>query len=201
MEQKSKSTGVNTMSKKTESFRANLETLATDHATKSALHAANVAEGLNAETESKKAKRHATHARYDAKVAGMTDAGITVALRFGMTPDIINEQSREYKKRLIGICEAIAANNRGLLDNAADAMLCAMVDGTADEYSLAYLQHQAQHEGTTQAGYMRTALTMLGCATKTKGAFILNRNAKVWAAIVSLYGKLPAPPAEITVNE
>jgi hypothetical protein len=190
------------MSKKIESFRANLMTLAVDHATKAETHKAAAMEGGdNAAAETAKAKRHATHARYDERVAGMTDAAVAVAFRFGMTAENVNAQSREYKKRIIGICEAIASGSRSRIDNAADAMIQAMIASDAESFSLDYLAKQANHETTAQAGYMRTALTLLGAADKVKGALILKRESKAWQAIVTLYGKLPAPPAEIVVNE
>ena len=180
--------------KAVESLRANMQALASSHVAASTEHAA-IAEQSGDRDESKKAKYHATHGAYGARVAGMTDAGLKVAASYGLTADVINAASREAKKRLIAICEGIAVNAKPR-DNAADAALAYLFanDGKAEPFTLDSVCKQMNHETTTQAGYMRTFLALLGAARKEKGAFVMVWDAPVVNALRAIY-TFPAAPA------
>lgn len=180
--------------KAVESLRANMQALATTHVNASTEHAA-LAEQSGDRDEAKKAKYHATHGVYGARVAGMTDAALKVAASYGLTADTINASSREAKKRLIAICEGIAVNAKPR-DNAADAALAYLFsqDGNEEAFTLARVQKEMNHETTTQAGYMRTFLCLLGAARKEKGSFVMVWDAPVVNALRAIY-TFPAAPA------
>lgn len=177
-----------------ESLRANMQALATSHVNASTEHAA-LAEQSGDRDESKKAKYHATHGAYGARVAGMTDAALKIAASYGLTAEVINAASREAKKRLIAICEGIATNAKPR-DNAADAALAYLFanDGKAESFTLENVRKQMNHETTAQAGYMRTFLSLLGAARKEKGAFVMVWDAPVVNALRAIY-TFPAAPA------
>lgn len=180
--------------KAVETLRANMQALATSHVNAATEHAA-LADQSGDRDESKKAKYHATHGAYGARVAGMTDAAIKVALSYGLTADTINAASREAKKRLIAICEGIAINAKPR-DNAADAALAYLFanDGKTEAFTLDNVKKQMNHETTAQAGYMRTFLGLLGAARKEKGAFVMVWDAPVVNALRAIY-TFPAAPA------
>lgn len=176
------------MSKKIDSIRANLSALASEHINAGEEHRA-LHEQSGDKAEKRKAQWHTTHGTYNGRVAGMTDGALAVAVKYGMTAEKVNAASREYKKRLIALCEAIASGTRPR-DNAADAMLAYIFETGADSVSLEVLQREARHETQAQAGYFRTALALLGGAEKTKGAMIVKHDAPIMRALGALYGAI-----------
>lgn len=175
------------MSKKITLFLGTLAAAATTHAENHATLQAEVDQG-NLEIK-RAAQKEACHAKVDAQLAGMADPIAKIAHEFGLSAELIESQSREFKLRFRKVCEGLAANARPK-DNAADAafaFLKSQQEEGVTEFDFGTIQKQMNHQTPTQARNLRILLVVLGAAEKQKGGFTVNYEAPALKPILALY--------------
>jgi hypothetical protein len=184
-------TSTSTLSAKALSFKEVFDTAATSYAaTKNeALQRVEVAETeedkmLNAAT----AKRADTHERYTNALSSMSDKALSILSKYKVDAEALASQSRELKKRSVAILEALA-NNQKVNDRALDAVLQYIVSKNAASMTLLQVQHEMQHETTTQAQYFKTCAIFFKFATysKSEKKIDLNSDAAVLRDLLKIY--------------
>lgn len=100
-------------------------------------------------------QRAATHEKYNAALAGMSDKAMQQALKYKVDAQALANQARELKKRSIAILEALASEAR-CKDKALDAIMQRLAAKRDDKLTIAQIQREMQHETNTQAGYFKT---------------------------------------------
>lgn len=159
---------------------------------------ARIDESRYLETQSDKDKRNMqrndTHARYDAALASISDEAKKVAHQLDLDVSRIVAMSREAKKRLMLMLDAIARNSR-VNDRAIDALMQYLVAKDSHSFTLREFQREAQHETTTQAQYARTMFVQLCDATlsESKSRVTLDASADtIYSRLRAIYARSDA---------
>lgn len=139
-------------------------------------------------------KNATTHSKAMLGLHSAGDAVAAVIAQFGLSTELIDIQSREFKLRLRKVCEGIATGQRPK-DNAFDAAMAYLVSRKESQSAFDYgaIQKQMNHETPTQARYMGKMLRVLNAAQKIKGGFEIDWEAPILASILPLYGDTSTP--------
>lgn len=134
------------------------------------------------------AKTAQTHERYSAALSDMSEAALKLITRYSVDAEALSKQARELKKRSIAILEAIASKQK-VNDRALDAVLQFIVAKDVAAMTLDQVQHQMQHQTTTQAQYFKTCAVFFNFATysKSEKTITLNKEARILKDLLALY--------------
>lgn len=180
------------LNKTAQSFRANMETFGDMRSEK----ADELRNNLNDDsvTRDKNAvKTQETHATWNKRLAGMSTQASNLVFKYKIDAKVIESQSRELKKRTIGLLEAIANNDPSYLDNGLNAFGHYLKAKGLDNVTTADFQREAQHATGTQSTYCKNAFLFLGMIQKApkvatgKWIFDFDADSELLTAYVALF--------------
>lgn len=181
-----------TLNKTAEKFIASMSTFA-DVRSEKASELASKLNDKSVKRDTNAVKTQETHATYNAKLAGMTSAASNLVFKYKIDATAIESQSRELKKRTIGILEAIASNDASKLDNSLNAFGHYLISKGLKNVSTSDFQREAMHSTGTQSTYCKNAFLFLGLiktAPKVatgKWIFDFNADSELLEAFLKLF--------------
>lgn len=153
------------MNKTAKSFVAFFEVAAAERAEKAeAIKATLENKEIVTKKEKKAVSTQETHAKWNQRVAEMSPEASNLVYKFKIDPTAFEAQSRECKKRSIGIMEAISKGSTSAIDNSLDAFLhfVAAKLESGKQITTRDFVREAGHSTSTQAGYAKNCFKFLG---------------------------------------
>lgn len=137
----------------------------------------------------REAQRSATHARFNSKLAELSEKALSVCYQFKIDASALVAQSRELKKRLISAVEAIAASDKSKLDKALAAILAYIVASEKESAAITEIQRAMNHSTATQANYFKNFCLFLNIASYDKSAKVIkfDTDHKLFKQLVALF--------------